>query len=219
MRFEIIDVEKAHVIQCDHREAMGGRQPNTGVQVFFLIGTPRATDTQVVAVSEQGPPDIEDRRDAPVVSGEQGTSHIALSAHRNRNKPLVAAGEPFPFHLGNTEVLALTVASRHQAGQRVVAPEILHKQQQAVGVSGILGVPHQRIHTYDRFDAGRPCGTVELHHREKIGAIRQRYRRHPAFGRCLDQPIDADQAVDQRVFRVHTKVDEISAHGKPKALS
>ena len=91
------------------------------------------------------------------------------------------------------------------AFQQVVEGRVEGEARALAG--GVLD--HPQVGAEDGLDAGRQGRPVELDHREQVALVGQRDRRHLLPGELRHQRLDADGAVDQRVFGVQPEVDEL----------
>ncbi len=113
-------------------------------------------------------------------------------------------------------VEALGVAGRHQLDQVVVALERFGQQHQVVlRLAGIaaLGPPVSRSHVdlapENRLDAARAGVVVEDHRRKQVAVLGHGEGRHLQLHRLIEHFIDPARAVEQRVFGVQVKMNEV----------
>ena len=106
--------------------------------------------------------------------------------------------------------MTLTVlpAAGNQFGQVTIALVIHGDQGQPVRMVLIKRVIHPDIGADNRLDTCRLTGLVELDQTEQVGVIRQCQRRQPLLAGLLDQRLEPNQAVNQRIFTMNAEMNE-----------
>ena len=121
---------------------------------------------------------------------------------------MASASQPLGAHLGAALVLVGQPGARQQFAQLQVAHAVLRQQQQARRLVAVVVVGDPDVDADDRLDALAARCLVELDHAEQVGQVGDGQRRLLVLGRRLDHVVDAHQAVDDRVLRVHAQMDE-----------
>ena len=210
VRLEILALEKAHLVGRHHRRPGRRRQIHDRLQILLLLGPASALHFQIEPVREQLPPIRQPGLGLvePVV--EQRLPQFALAAAGQGDQALGIAAQPGVIEHWHAALLAFEIAAAHQPGQMAITGQILAQQHQP----GRLALPpHPDLDPRDGLDPGPERGLVELDQGEQVAHVGHRHGRHPGGGDLLDQTLDADQPVHQRIFGVQAQVNERRGHG------
>ena len=210
---EVFPFQKAHIVGGDNRRAGLDRQLNASVYAGLFQRAAGADELQVEAVGKRLLPLFQQLARFPLVLGEQVAANLAFAPARQGNQTF--ALRQYPLFIEDRPSLALTVgpAFGDQLGQVTVAHVVHRQQRDAIGVRFIVGIREPEIAADDRLQPGALGGFVEFDQAKQVGFIGERQRRHPALSGRADQRLEFDQAIDQRVFTVQTKMNERNRHG------
>ena len=99
-------------------------------------------------------------------------------------------------------------APREQCAQAPEAGLVLAEQRQSRRLSVFERLCDPEVGADDRLHAARQRRLVELHERRDVTLVRDRACRHTPLGDGVDERVDAQQAIDERVLRVDAQVNE-----------
>ena len=109
-------------------------------------------------------------------------------------------------------------AFREQRRQPFEADAVLAEQRASGGVAILARLGKPNVCAHDRLYAALERELVELHERRDIRLICDRACRHALQGCGVDERVDADDAIDERVFRVDPQVNETAHWACPPPL-
>lgn len=116
--------------------------------------------------------------------------------------------QPFDADLGAALVLVGQPRLGQQLAQLQVAGVVLGEDEQAERLFAVVVVGDPRVHADHGLDALAARGLVETHHAKQVGQVGDGQRGLLVLDGGGDQVVDAYQAVDDRILRVHAQVHE-----------
>ncbi len=213
MRLEVFRFEKPYVVGRDDRNATPRCQRHCGSDIPLFLRPPDTLQFDVEAVGKQLQPKIEGTFSFSFARIGQAAANVAFSGARQSDQAVeILPGQPAAIDRGLATLLAFLVGTADQARHVPITGLRLAQQADFGGLLALAGLVNQQIDAHDGLDAVRQRLAVELHHREQIALIRHRDRRHAAASDRAHQFGHADDAVDQRVFGMKTKMDEALRH-------
>ena len=93
-------------------------------------------------------------------------------------------------------------ALRQQRAQALEAGAVLTEQREPRRLTVLARLGNPNVGADDRLHTARQRRLVELHERRDVALIRDRASRHALLGDGIDERVDAQQAIDERVLRV-----------------
>ena len=189
---------------------MRGRGLDGAREVVALAGTPQPLQLDVVAARQQLLPVVEHFRAAR----RRGPAASALPS-----SPCWPPDRPInpSSATGSSQSLSSTLRPPTGPARRSCVSNALKRLKPArfwhssvirdgLAILARLGNPN--VGADDRLHAARQRRLVELHERRDVALIRDRTGRHALVGHGVDERIDAQQAIDERVLRVDAQMDE-----------
>jgi hypothetical protein len=180
-----------------------------------------ALELEVEAVLEERRELLDEPPGRLHLAAGDGATHHRRKTAGGGDETLVALAEQIEVDTGLV-VEALQVALGHQVHE-VAVPGLVHRQQQqmvdgieaaGVALALLLVEARRRGHVHlaadDRLDATVPGRLVELDRAEEVSVIGERDRGHVERLGALEQRVDLDGTVEQRVLAVEVQVDERS---------
>jgi hypothetical protein len=184
-----------------------------------LVADAVALQLEVEAVAEDPGEILGQPPGAVELSGADRAARHRGQAAGGRDQALVVL--PQEVHVDARLVVeALEVGLRHEHHQVPVAGVVHREQQQVADRIEARGVALARLAfearagrevdlaAEDRLDAVLLGGLEELDRAEEVAVVGERDRRHAELLRALEERIDLDRAVEQRVLAVQVEVDE-----------
>ena len=216
VRLEILALEKTNLVGRHHRRSGRRRQIQDRFEIFFLLGSPGALQLQIKAFREQLPPLGQPVSGLlrPVV--QQRLTQLALTTAGQGDQTLGVTGQPAVVDHRHAALLAFEITTANQPGQVAIAGQVLAQQHQP---RRVVTPSHPYFHADDRFDSSAERGLVELDQRKQVAHVGDRHGRHPGGGHLLDQALDADQPIHQRVFGVQAQMHEGCAHPRSSTMA
>ena len=226
MRLEVVARQEAHVVGRDHGHAARDGEPELSRDALLVPGAPGALQFEIVAVAEQREPRVERAPGLVLAPREQRPSDVAVASARQRDEPGRRLGiEPRALQGRAAPALAFEIRPGHEPGEIEIATRALAQQHDAARLGPLTFLAHQRIDADQRLHAPRLRCPVELDEGEQVALVGHGHRRHAHARHGIHQPfaddrtvvtlaVDADDAIDQRVLRVHVEVDESSHRGR-----
>ena len=202
VRFEVLRVEKAHVVRGDHGHALAGGKIDSVHYVLVLAASTRAHDLKIDPVAERLAPGAQPG--GRHVGRPRRDTHVARRAEQD-DQAVRGVQDRLPRD-APMAVASIGVGRRDEPQQVGIAGRTRHQHDAAAG-RAVRRVVVQ-VRADQRLDAGIATGRVELHQREQVHAIRQRHRRHVHRLRASGQILDLHQAVADRVLAVNGQVYE-----------
>ncbi len=208
VRLEVAATQETDLVRRNHGHALRGRELHGTREILVLAGPPEPLQLDVEAPRQQLVPALEHLGGARAAPTPERLAELAVLRAEPLFQQHVTAGH-------ETQHGAL----RQQRREPFEARAVLAQQRAAcrVAILARLGKPH--VGADDRLHAALERELVELHERRDVGLVGDRARRHALFGRGVDERVDADDAIDERVFRVDPQVDETAHRSCPPPLS
>ena len=100
------------------------------------------------------------------------------------------------------------ISTRDQFAQVQVSRPVLHQHRHAAGVIPIVLVADPKIAADDRLHTALARGRIKAHCSEQIRAVGKRQSALAIAGRLVHCVVDADDAVDDREFRMQAEMDK-----------
>jgi len=144
----------------------------------------------------------------------QQRGHLSRQAGGQADQAFGMLGKQV-FVYARSVVEAVEVSARHEFHEVLVARLVLGEEQEMIGMAVDLGllVRHPARSLIDlaaeqRPDPGLARSAVELDHAVHLPVISKSQRVHAGLQRAVAQIAEPSRAVQQRVLRVHMKMDE-----------
>jgi hypothetical protein len=216
VRVEVVGLEELHRVRGHHRQPQLGRQRHRGAHVGLVGRQAGALQLEVEAARKQPREMARDRRGAAGVTCKQRRTDGTAVGPRQRDQTAAELGQPLPLDPGLRALDVGRPRAREQFAQVQVAAAVLHQHEQPARLLVACRAGHepvgQRLHPQvgaeDRLDTRAAARLVELDRTEQVREVRQRQRRLTVGPRRGGGIVDAQRAVDDRVFAVQAQVDE-----------
>ena len=201
--------EEAHVVRRDDGHRVRRRGLDGASEILALAGATQALQLDVEAPRQQALPIIDRFGAARAAPGRERLADLAMLAAREAYEPFERRRlEPILEQHAATADRPLHRALREQRAQALESRLVLAQQGQARRLTIFVRVGDPDVGADDRLHAARQRRLVELHERRDVALIRDRARRHVPLGDGVDERVDAQQAIDERIFRVDAQVNE-----------
>ena len=209
---EILALEKADVVGRYHRYAALAGQPHRMVHALFVVLAAGTLQFQIEAAGEVLLPLRQQLACRVDVLSDQKPADLPFPGAGQRDQPFALFEDPGLVE--DCHVLALTFSpgSRDQLGQVAIAGIVHRQQRQTIGMAFVVRIVQPQVGADDRLQPGALGCLVDLDQAEQVGVVGHGHRRHAGLGRCLDQRLEPDQAIDEGVFAVDTKMNEGCCH-------
>ncbi len=211
VRLEIVAGEEAHVVAGQYRQReFGGQRERGGIPAFLVVAA-AAGKFQVQPVRQQLCQRVElfQRGVAALLQGDAG--HFAVASEQGDQAAGGLRAQPRGVDQRPPAVLAVAPCARHQPRQVEIAFVVLAQQGESPRPR-VIRRGNPQVAAADRLDPRRAARLVELHQREHVAFVGERHRRHACAHAGLDQRLDADGRVDQRIFAVQVQVGIADSH-------
>ncbi len=204
MGLEVFLLEETHVVRRDQRRTAALGERDCSVQILFVIDSAGALNFQVEAVGKHIAPFSQTRFGQWFVAIEQRLADLSLPGARQGDHTFGGLLDPVALDDHQIVALAFGPAARDQLGE-IAIPLGIHRQQgQAAERTVLVTTSHPDIGTANRLYAGALRGFIELDQRAHIAHVGHRHCRHATCRDRLDQRLDPNQPIDQRVLGMQT---------------
>jgi len=209
----LLGIDEVGIIGRDQRQVVRQRDLDQRGLDPFLIIQAMAHQLDVEAIGE-GVAELADQRLGEIaVAGEQGPANRPLGAAGERDQALARLGEVVERQLGGRARVALQVGPAQQPQEIAVARLALDQDREQGGsrrpaVAALIGARDRQQAADHRLDAGARCALAELEGAEQVGTVRDRDRWRLVAPAALQQPLEANRALEQRVAGADAKMDE-----------
>ena len=215
MSDEIPALDELHRMGRHDRQFQRGGKAHRTLDVVLRVRLTGTLQLDVEALRKQFRPELSVLFCLARIVSQQRMSDVAEMGARQCNQPVRAAySQPFLFDLGAATMLVGAIGAREPVAELQVTYAGSAQEQGAVGLVAVGFVGDPDIAADQRLEPLAARSLVELHHAEEVGQIGQREGRHAVRRRGGHRVVDADDAVDDRVFAVQAQMDELRLHGR-----
>ena len=119
---------KPHVIGRHHRNVVGKREIDGGVNVVFLTFTSGTLQFQIVTIGEGFQPFLQAFIGEFLIAGKQCLAYVTVASAGEHDHALAELLDPSPLHTRHTQHLPLLVSAGYQFGEVAIANIVLAQQ-------------------------------------------------------------------------------------------
>ena len=222
MRLELRRLEEMDVVGRDQRQVQAQRHLDQGRLDLVLIDLPMPHQLDVEPAREDLQQALEQALGEAAVAVQQRPAGQALRTAGERDQPLAEAREVIQLQLGRAAHVAPEIGAAQQLQEVLIAGLALdqHRQQgrrrrPAIAARRIVAL-HRQEAADQRLHAGLGGVLARRQGVEQVRPVGDADRRHEVGAAALEQALEADGALEQRVAGADAQVDERSVrHGIP----